>query len=66
MLRVGQRVWLDGERYRVARVNDCRAVLVPIRKVVRKFYDRLGLPVRFAARGRPLSVSVNAELESAS
>ena len=66
MLVKGQRVVLGGEAYRVARLNESRAVLVPVRKTVRKFYNRAGVPVRIRARGRPVSVSANAEFESTS
>ena len=63
MLVKGQRVVLGGEAYRVARLNESRAVLVPVRKTVRKFYDRAGVLVCIPARGRPLSVSANSEFE---
>lgn len=63
LLRRGSVVRLEGRRYRVAMVNDCRAYCVPCERETRTVIDRTtGQARQFSASGRGVSISPRSEL----
>lgn len=63
LLRRGSVVRLEGRRYRVAMVNDCRAYCVPCERETRTVIDRTtGQARQFSACGRGVSISPRSEL----
>lgn len=58
-------VLLEGEPHEVVRITDCRASLVPVRRVEVEFKTLSEKSVRFSRAGISKSVSPNSEMELA-
>ena len=60
--KVGERVWLDGQQYRIDMVNPCRARCIPVRKVRVTIKDKVWNKKRtFTANGRITNICPTTE-----
>lgn len=61
-LQAGHVILLSGIEHRVILVNDCRARVVPLKKVKKSYKTLEGEDVSFEAKGKAVNISPNSEV----